>query len=121
MVLIYHILIELKVQDSDRDHIWTVYSDGLPVHESPKGLNAGGSTFKSSPYYLSKVNEAKIPMPHWKKMSQEHPVDRYRFKVQVKPFNRLPNIGLQTNPLTLELVSSQRIAVGYGQKVRFFK
>ena len=81
MVLIYHILIELKVQDSDRDYIRTVYRDGL-VRESPKGLNAGGSTFKTSPYYLSKVNEAKIRIPHWKKMSQEHPVDRYRFKVQ---------------------------------------
>ena len=82
MVLIYHILIELKVQDSDRDYIRTVYRDGLLVRVSPIGLNAGGSTFKTSPYYLSKVNEAKIPMPNWKKMSQEHPVDRYRFKVQ---------------------------------------
>ena len=82
MVLIYHILIELKVQDSDRAFIRTVYRDGLLVRESPKGLNAGGSTFKTSPYYLSKVNEAKIRIPHWKKMSQEHPVDRYRFKVQ---------------------------------------
>ena len=40
-------------------------------------MNAGGSTFKSSPYYLSQVNGSKIPNPIWKDFDKEHPVDKY--------------------------------------------
>ena len=45
-----------------------------PYQTPSAGINAGASTYKSSPYYLSKLNETNIPMPKWKPFEKEHPV-----------------------------------------------
>ena len=51
-----------------------------PYQTPSAGINAGASTYKSSPYYLSKLNEANIPMPKWKPFEKEHPVMGFIFK-----------------------------------------
>ena len=45
-----------------------------PYQTPSAGVNAGASTYKSSPYYLSKLNESNIEMPKWKPFEKEHPV-----------------------------------------------
>ena len=45
-----------------------------PYQTPSAGINAGASTYKSSPYYLSKLNESNIEMPKWKPFEKEHPV-----------------------------------------------
>lgn len=44
-----------------------------PYRTSSSGPNAGGSTFKTSPYYLKKVDKSKIFIPKWKKFKDLHP------------------------------------------------
>uniref|UniRef100_UPI003AAECEAF arylsulfatase K n=1 Tax=Centroberyx gerrardi TaxID=166262 RepID=UPI003AAECEAF len=41
------------------------------------GPTAGGSTFRTSPYWLKKVNSDLISVPKWLPMSAIHPVDYY--------------------------------------------
>ncbi|CAG5110033.1 Oidioi.mRNA.OKI2018_I69.chr2.g4484.t1.cds [Oikopleura dioica] len=48
-----------------------------PYRTNSAGPNAGGSTFKTSPYYLKKVDKSKIKAPVWKKFQDLHPVDQY--------------------------------------------
>ena len=45
-----------------------------PYKTNSSGPTAGGSTFRSSPYYLNRVDEDKIPFPKWKDFDKEHPV-----------------------------------------------
>ena len=45
-----------------------------PYKTVSAGPDAGGSTFRSSPFYLEKVNEENIPNPTWKNFDDEHPV-----------------------------------------------
>ncbi|CBY24727.1 unnamed protein product [Oikopleura dioica] len=40
-------------------------------------LTTFGTLFKTSPYYLKKVDKSKIFIPKWKKFKDLHPVDQY--------------------------------------------
>ena len=44
-----------------------------PYRTSSAGPNAGGSTFKTSPYYLKKVEKSKITIPKWNNFEDLHP------------------------------------------------
>ncbi|XP_070543419.1 arylsulfatase K-like [Ptychodera flava] len=48
-----------------------------PYKTTQEGPRAGGSTFKTSPYWLKKVDRSKITIPKWKPLDQMHPVDYY--------------------------------------------
>jgi len=48
-----------------------------PYKTEENGPTAGGSTFKSSPYYLKQVRKNRIPYPRWLPFVKEHPVDQY--------------------------------------------
>ncbi|XP_030647498.1 arylsulfatase K [Chanos chanos] len=41
------------------------------------GPNAGGSVFRTSPYWLKKVSYGQISLPKWLPFSEMHPVDYY--------------------------------------------
>ncbi|XP_060740192.1 arylsulfatase K isoform X2 [Tachysurus vachellii] len=41
------------------------------------GSTAGGSTFRTSPYWLKKVATGQVSLPKWLPFSQMHPVDYY--------------------------------------------
>jgi hypothetical protein len=46
-----------------------------PYKTNSSGAAAGGSTFRSSPYYLNKIKHPEnIPFPEWKPLDEEHPV-----------------------------------------------
>jgi hypothetical protein len=44
-----------------------------PYRTSSAGQNAGGSTFKTSPYYLKRFDKTKIIIPKWKDFEDLHP------------------------------------------------
>ena len=48
-----------------------------PYNTPSSGEAAGGSTFKTSPYWLKKVNQSAITRPKWVPLDQMHPVDYY--------------------------------------------
>uniref|UniRef100_A0A1A8RIV4 Arylsulfatase K n=1 Tax=Nothobranchius rachovii TaxID=451742 RepID=A0A1A8RIV4_9TELE len=48
-----------------------------PYRTDSFGPNAGGSTFKSSPYWLTKVSSELVSVPKWLPMASMHPVDYY--------------------------------------------
>jgi arylsulfatase K len=53
-----------------------------PYNTPQEGENSGGSTFKTSPYWLNYVNESKVTMPNWIPLENMHPVDFYDSKVK---------------------------------------
>ncbi|RVE68406.1 hypothetical protein OJAV_G00090930 [Oryzias javanicus] len=48
-----------------------------PYKTESLGPSAGGSTFRSSPYWLSKVSHELVSVPKWLPMASMHPVDYY--------------------------------------------
>lgn len=48
-----------------------------PYKTESLGPTAGGSTFRTSPYWLTKVSSDLISVPKWLPMSAMHPVDYY--------------------------------------------
>ncbi|KAL2091866.1 hypothetical protein ACEWY4_011664 [Coilia grayii] len=48
-----------------------------PYKTDSLGPDAGGSTFRTSPYWLKKVSYEHISMPKWLPLSEVHPVDYY--------------------------------------------
>ncbi|XP_061116040.1 arylsulfatase K [Conger conger] len=48
-----------------------------PYHTDSLGPTAGGSTFRTSPYWLKKVSYQNITVPKWLPFSEMHPVDYY--------------------------------------------
>ncbi|KAF6729324.1 Arylsulfatase K [Oryzias melastigma] len=48
-----------------------------PYKTESLGPSAGGSTFRSSPYWLSKVSHELVSVPKWLPMAAMHPVDYY--------------------------------------------
>ncbi|XP_069747907.1 arylsulfatase K isoform X2 [Narcine bancroftii] len=48
-----------------------------PYPTPSMGEACGGSTFKTSPYWLKKVNYQSIRIPKWPSFSEMHPVDFY--------------------------------------------
>ncbi|XP_013867982.1 arylsulfatase K isoform X2 [Austrofundulus limnaeus] len=48
-----------------------------PYQTRSLGPTAGGSTFRSSPYWLTKVSSELVSVPKWLPMSAMHPVDFY--------------------------------------------
>ncbi|XP_048838992.1 arylsulfatase K [Brienomyrus brachyistius] len=48
-----------------------------PYRTESLGPNAGGSTFRTSPYWLRKVSRELITVPKWLPMNEMHPVDYY--------------------------------------------
>lgn len=48
-----------------------------PYKTESLGPTAGGSTFRTSPYWLSKVSSDLISVPKWIPMTAMHPVDYY--------------------------------------------
>ncbi|XP_072038127.1 arylsulfatase K-like [Amphiura filiformis] len=48
-----------------------------PYNTPSSGKAAGGSTFKTSPYWLKKVNQSAVTIPKWIPLDQMHPVDYY--------------------------------------------
>ncbi|XP_038125752.1 arylsulfatase K [Cyprinodon tularosa] len=48
-----------------------------PYNTESLGPTAGGSTFRSSPYWLSKVSSELVSVPKWLPMAAMHPVDFY--------------------------------------------
>uniref|UniRef100_A0AAY4BZG4 Arylsulfatase K n=1 Tax=Denticeps clupeoides TaxID=299321 RepID=A0AAY4BZG4_9TELE len=48
-----------------------------PYRTDSLGPDAGGSTFRSSPYWLKKVSYEQISIPKWLPFSDMHPVDYY--------------------------------------------
>lgn len=48
-----------------------------PYKTESLGPTAGGSTFRTSPFWLSKVSSDLISLPKWIPMSAMHPVDYY--------------------------------------------
>ncbi|XP_053337198.1 arylsulfatase K isoform X1 [Clarias gariepinus] len=48
-----------------------------PYHTDELGPTAGGSTFRTSPYWLKKVSMEQVSLPKWVPFSQMHPVDYY--------------------------------------------
>ncbi|XP_008286800.1 arylsulfatase K [Stegastes partitus] len=48
-----------------------------PYQTESLGPTAGGSTFRTSPYWLTKVSSELISIPKWLPMAAMHPVDYY--------------------------------------------
>ncbi|XP_006784136.1 arylsulfatase K isoform X2 [Neolamprologus brichardi] len=48
-----------------------------PYKTESLGPTAGGSTFRTSPYWLTKVNSDLISVPKWLPLAAMHPVDYY--------------------------------------------
>ncbi|XP_076126647.1 arylsulfatase K [Alosa pseudoharengus] len=48
-----------------------------PYKTEALGPDAGGSTFRTSPYWLKKVSYEHISVPEWLPFSEMHPVDYY--------------------------------------------
>lgn len=48
-----------------------------PYKTDSLGPNAGGSTFRTSPYWLKKVSSGLISIPKWLPLTDMHPVDYY--------------------------------------------
>ncbi|XP_017306938.1 arylsulfatase K isoform X1 [Ictalurus punctatus] len=48
-----------------------------PYPTEELGPTAGGSTFRTSPYWLRKVSTEQVSLPKWLPYSQMHPVDYY--------------------------------------------
>ncbi|XP_007562876.1 arylsulfatase K [Poecilia formosa] len=48
-----------------------------PYRTESLGPTAGGSTFRSSPYWLTKVSSELVSVPKWLPMAAMHPVDYY--------------------------------------------
>ncbi|XP_063050460.1 arylsulfatase K [Engraulis encrasicolus] len=48
-----------------------------PYKTDSLGPDAGGSTFRTSPYWLRKVSYEHITVPRWLPVSEVHPVDYY--------------------------------------------
>ncbi|KAL4623241.1 arylsulfatase K isoform X1 [Arapaima gigas] len=48
-----------------------------PYPTNSLGPNAGGSTFRTSPYWLKKVSREHISVPKWLPLAEMHPVDFY--------------------------------------------
>ncbi|XP_047448112.1 arylsulfatase K [Mugil cephalus] len=48
-----------------------------PYKTESLGPNAGGSTFRTSPYWLTKVSSDLVSVPKWLPMAAMHPVDYY--------------------------------------------
>uniref|UniRef100_A0A3B4AH56 Arylsulfatase K n=2 Tax=Periophthalmus magnuspinnatus TaxID=409849 RepID=A0A3B4AH56_9GOBI len=48
-----------------------------PYNTESLGPTAGGSTFRTSPFWLSKVSPDQISVPKWLSLSDMHPVDYY--------------------------------------------
>ncbi|MEQ2161828.1 hypothetical protein GOODEAATRI_013568 [Goodea atripinnis] len=48
-----------------------------PYKTDSLGPTAGGSTFRSSPYWLTKVSSELVSIPKWLPMAAMHPVDYY--------------------------------------------
>ncbi|KAJ8285474.1 hypothetical protein GJAV_G00027200 [Gymnothorax javanicus] len=48
-----------------------------PYRTDSLGPTAGGSTFRTSPYWLKKVSYENITVPKWLPFSEMHPVDYY--------------------------------------------
>ncbi|XP_077988538.1 arylsulfatase K-like [Glandiceps talaboti] len=48
-----------------------------PYKTSQEGPHAGGSTFKTSPYWLKHVDMSKVTIPKWTPLDEMHPVDYY--------------------------------------------
>jgi hypothetical protein len=64
------------IRQAPKDSPWLAYF-GInlphPYRTSSAGQNAGGSTFKTSPYYLKRVDKTKIIIPKWKDFEDLHP------------------------------------------------
>ncbi|XP_035234824.1 arylsulfatase K [Anguilla anguilla] len=48
-----------------------------PYRTDSLGPTAGGSTFRTSPYWLKKVSHQNVSVPKWLHFSEMHPVDYY--------------------------------------------
>ncbi|KAI1900402.1 hypothetical protein AGOR_G00049580 [Albula goreensis] len=48
-----------------------------PYRTDSLGPTAGGSTFRTSPYWLKKVSQELISVPKWLSFSEMHPIDYY--------------------------------------------
>ncbi|XP_062874377.1 arylsulfatase K [Trichomycterus rosablanca] len=48
-----------------------------PYRTESLGSTAGGSTFRTSPYWLKKVSLEQVSLPKWLPFSEMHPVDYY--------------------------------------------
>nr|XP_055067789.1 arylsulfatase K [Misgurnus anguillicaudatus] len=48
-----------------------------PYRTDSLGPTAGGSTFRTSPYWLDKVSYEQVTVPKWLKFEDMHPVDYY--------------------------------------------